>query len=93
MELFHRSCVRCLTGEFIRKMPDGEWIYPSTEEVMKKANLKSIMEYINQRREQVAKYLFTGSTPMTVIVDSLNIDVSVERVIWWKPYPIPNNTT
>ena len=43
MELFHRSCVRCLTGDFIRKMPDGEWIYPTMEEVMKKANLKSIM--------------------------------------------------
>ena len=26
MEFFHRSCMRCLTGDFIRKMPDGEWI-------------------------------------------------------------------
>ena len=61
-----------LTGDFIRKIPDGEWIYRSTtctgstEEVMKKANLKSIKEDINQRSEQVANYLFTGSTPMTV---------------------------
>ena len=31
---------------------------------------------------------------MTNIMESLNtgIDVPVERIIWWKPFPIPNNT-
>lgn len=93
METFHKRCLRCLAGDFIRKVSDDEWIYPSTVEVMKKTGLKSIKEYINERRKQVEKHLFVGSTPMTNIMESLNIDVSMERVIWWKPFPIPNNTT
>ena len=89
MELFHRRCLRCLAGDFIHKLPDGEWIYPSTIEVMKTTGLKSIKEHINQQRKQVEKHLFLGSTPMTNTMESLNINVSMERVIWWKPFPIP----
>ena len=91
--MFHKRCLRCLAGDFIRKLSNYEWIYPSTIEVMKKTGLKSIKEYINELRKQVEKHLFVGSTPMTNIMESLNIDVSMERVIWWKPFPIPNNTT
>ena len=90
--MFHKRCLRCLAGDFIRKLSDDEWIYPSTVEVMKKTGLKSIKEYINERRKQVEKHLFVGSTPMTNIMESLNIDVSMERVIWWKPFPNPNNS-
>ena len=49
-----------------------------------------IKEYINQRRKQVETHSFAGSTPMTNIMESLNIDVSMERIIWWRPFPIPN---
>jgi hypothetical protein len=93
MEIFHRKCVRCLTGDCIRKLPDGDWIYPSTVETMEKAKLKSIKEYIQDRQKQVEKHLFVGSIPMTGIMNSLDIDVPLERVRWWKPIPIPNNTT
>jgi hypothetical protein len=91
MEIFHRKCVTCLTGDFIRKLPDGDWIYPSTVEIMKKAKL--IKEYVQDRQKQVEKHLFAESTPMTGIMNSLDIDVPLERVRWWKPIPIPNNTT
>ena len=51
--------------------------YPSTMEVMKKTGLKSIKEYINQQSKQVEKHLIVGSTPMTNIMESFNIDVSI----------------
>ena len=54
---------------------------------------KVIRKALRKDRKQVEKHLFVESTPMTNIMESLNIDVFMERIIWWKPFPIPNNTT
>jgi hypothetical protein len=45
-----------LTGEFIRQDKEGEWIYPKSEEVLKKAGVLTILEeYIQRRRETIMK--------------------------------------
>jgi hypothetical protein len=46
LEIFHRRCARFLTGEYIHPQENGEWIYPRTEDVFKKAELESIENYI-----------------------------------------------
>jgi hypothetical protein len=41
-----------LTGEFIRRDEEGEWICPKSEEVLKRAAVLTIEEYIERRRER-----------------------------------------
>jgi hypothetical protein len=48
-----------LTGEFIRQDEKGEWICPKSEEVLKKAGVLMIEEYIQRRREMIMKYAQT----------------------------------
>jgi hypothetical protein len=58
---FHTRCRRGLTGEFIRQDEEGEWewICPKSEEVLKKAGVLTIEEYIERRRETIMKYAQT----------------------------------
>jgi Flp pilus assembly protein CpaB len=48
-----------LTGEFIRQDEEGEWICPTSEEVLKKAGVLTIEEYIQRRRDTIMKYVET----------------------------------
>jgi hypothetical protein len=48
-----------LTGEFIRQDEEGEWICLKREEVLKKAGVLMIEEYIQRRRETIMKYAQT----------------------------------
>jgi hypothetical protein len=45
-----------LTWEFIQQNEEGEWICPKSEEVLKKAGVLMIEEYIERRREMIMKY-------------------------------------
>ena len=56
LEIFHRRCARFLTGQFIHPQENGEWVYPHTEDVFKKAGLELIESYIEKRRVHVANY-------------------------------------
>jgi hypothetical protein len=88
MESFHRRCARFLTRDFICKLPNGEWIYPSTTEVMKKLKLESIQTYIQQRQKHVEKHLTNNSKPIRDLIDSLDMKINMERVNWWKVIPV-----
>jgi hypothetical protein len=49
-----------LTGDFIRQQDEeGEWICPKSEEVLKKAGVLTVEEYIQRRRETIMKYAQT----------------------------------
>ena len=37
--------------------PDGTWTYPSSKEVLKTVGLKTIGEYIDVRRETIARFI------------------------------------
>ena len=52
LEGFHVKCARCLTGMRPRKVK-GKWVYPKSAEVLKKANLKPLRNYIKKRRHSV----------------------------------------
>ena len=82
---FHRRCARFFTGQFIHPQENGEWVYPHTEDVFKKAGLESIESCIGKRRVHVAKYFTPESKAITEIANSLNIELNMEKVSWWKP--------
>ena len=90
-----RTCARILAGDFIKKLPNGDWHYPKTEDVMQKAGLKSIKQYIEQRRKNVEVYMTVESESITELAESVNIEINMERVIWWnnKPEPGPSQPT
>ena len=56
LQAFHHSCARSITRTFIRRIGigregDDQWVYPSTSEVLNKARLLPIEEYITKRQE------------------------------------------
>ena len=52
LEGFHVECARRLTG--MRPSKRGEtWVYPKSADVLEKANLKTIREYVAKRRQTV----------------------------------------
>jgi hypothetical protein len=59
---FHRRCCRGLTGDFIQQDEEGEWICPKSEEVLQKAGVLTIEEYIQRRREMILKYVEMRNT-------------------------------
>ena len=34
LDTFHRRCAQFLTRDFIRRLPDGDWVYPRTTEFL-----------------------------------------------------------
>ena len=74
-----------MTGQFIHPQENGEWVYPHTEDVFKKAGLVTIESYIEKRRVHVANYFTPESKAITEIANSLNIEINLEKVSWWKP--------
>ena len=83
LEIFHRSCARALTEDFICSDANGVWTYPHTKDVFEKAGLESIKIYIEKRKIHVANYLSLDSTAMTDIANSLNVEINMEKVRWW----------
>ena len=81
--------MRFLTGDYIRQLPNGDWIYPRTADVMAKTKLKSIQEYISERRKHVEKHLSVDSNPILEIMNSNDIEINMEQVNWWTTNPGP----
>ena len=55
LESFHHGCARHITRKYIHRVGDEEagdefWVYPSTAEVLRQANLKPITDYLTKRR-------------------------------------------
>jgi hypothetical protein len=60
---------------------------------MKQLKLESIQTYIQQRQKHVEKHLTNESKPVRDLIDSLDMKLNMERVIWWKMIPvIPDQT-
>ena len=93
LENFHRKCARHITGQHIRNNRDGTWEYPQTTEIFRMTGLEPMTDYIERRRKTVSDYLTPESQAMKDLISSVDIDINVKEVIWWKPeIPIPNLT-
>ena len=77
---FHRRCCRGLTGEFIRQDEEGEWICPKSEEVLKKAGVLTIEEYIQRRRDTIMKYAETRN----IYGKCKSSRKIASNLLWWE---------
>ncbi len=48
---------RRMAGMKPARNPDGTWTYPNSKEVLKAVGLKTIGEYINVRKETIARFI------------------------------------
>jgi hypothetical protein len=69
-----------LTGELIRQDKEGEWICPKSEEVVKKAGVLTIEEYMKRRREAIMKHAQTRN-----IYGKRKISRKIASdLLWWE---------
>ena len=58
LEGFHTRCAwRMAQTNRPRRGPDGSWSYPLTEDVLKEVHLRTVDEYILERRQTIASYI------------------------------------
>ena len=46
-----------MTGMMPHRKPDGSWVYPDSEKVLKAAGLRTIQHYVGVRRATILRYL------------------------------------
>ncbi len=46
-----------MAGMQTAQNPDGTWTYPNSKEVLKAVGLKTIGEYIDVRKETIARFI------------------------------------
>jgi hypothetical protein len=80
---FHNRCARYLTHMPIHQNAEGTWILPPTEQVLARAKLLPIQEYIRKRRETVKKYATTREI-LTICTDSRPLASNPNQLVWWK---------
>jgi hypothetical protein len=55
------------------------------QEVFQKAGLEPIQKYIDRRQHNVKSYLNPRSAAVLDIKRVIDLDLNLERAIWWKP--------
>ena len=83
LQSFHRRCARYITGLHIRPNQDGTWTHPSSVEVLEKAGLLTIQEYIRCRRATVMKYA-QSKFIYRQCVASTPLARNPNQLVWWK---------
>ena len=69
-----------MTGEVVRRDEDGEWICPKSEEVLKKAGVLTIEEYIQRRRDTIMKYAETRN----IYGKCKSSRKIASNLLWWE---------
>ena len=82
LESFHRRVARYLCRRHIRKLEDGTWEYPPSEEILEQAGLYTIQEYIQRRRDTITRYI--RNRPIyTQCIRSHSLVGGTKR-FWWN---------
>ena len=77
---FHHRVARYLTGRHIRKNADGTWTCPPSADVLERAGLLTLDDYIRRRRDTVQE--FTRFRPIYELCRTSA--ATGNRTIWWK---------
>ena len=78
---FHHRIARYIAGLHIKKTSDGNWICPSTEEVLEKAGLLTLEEYIRKRRDTVRSFVMHRPIYRACQRSAVRY---TKRTVWWK---------
>lgn len=87
---FHRRCARFITGKHIYRDIYGDWYQPDSKEVLEKAGLWTIEEYIARRKETVMEYAKERPIFQRCIA-SKPIASSPNQLVWWEINTIEND--
>ena len=83
LEGFHIRAARRMAGMRPTKNPDGTWTYPSSKDVLKVVGLKTIGEYIDVRRETIARFIV--DRPLFALCrNGGRKRGSTRRTFWWE---------
>jgi hypothetical protein len=84
LESFHNRCARTIAHRPIRRLPDGTWEYPPTEEVLNMCGLSNISTYIAQRKTRLLnRYAKPESQIYNLCKRSTPVGSSAHRQMWW----------
>ena len=85
LETIHHRAVRHMTGEHIKKVEDGSWVYPDHEKLLRKCRLLKIMTYVESRRNTLRGYLKNCNPTLWEGVQKINPPSrNPNKVLWWK---------
>ena len=82
LESFHRRVARYLSRRHIRKLEDGTWEYPSSEEILEQNGLYTIQEYIQRRRDTINRYI--RNRPIYTRCIGSHSLVGRTKRFWWN---------
>jgi hypothetical protein len=79
---FHRRCCHGITGDFIHQDEEsGEWICPSSkEEVLEKAGILTVEEYIQRERDTILPY----ARSTNIYGRCKNAKKLGSNLLWWE---------
>jgi hypothetical protein len=80
---FHRRCARYIAGQHIRADRNGNWTFPNSKETLEKAGLKTIEEYIENRKATITEYA-SGRAIYRRCLKSQPIASNINQLVWWN---------
>ena len=82
LNTFHHKVARYITGDHIRLMSNGEWILPSSEDVLERTGLFTMEEYVNRRKETILPFVKRRPIYVTCL-NSTRASTNVAQKVWW----------
>ena len=79
---FHRRCSRYIMGKHIWQDSNGEWHQPSSKEVLEGAGLKTVEDYIEQRKNTLMNFV-KGRPIYHECLLSTPLVSNVNQLVWW----------
>jgi hypothetical protein len=83
LQSFHNRCARYITGQHIRQNADETWTCPPTKEVLERAGLLPIQEYVTKRRSTIKVYSENLEIYKKCIV-SRPLPSNPKQQVWWN---------
>jgi len=82
LDSFHHRCARYMANKHIRQLPNGEWDFPDTTEVLEICKLNPLSTYIAKRKSHL---LHNYAEPhCEVYRRCLSISSTDRRAVWWN---------
>lgn len=84
---FHNRCARYITGRHIKQQEDGTWVYPCSKITRKEADLLTVEEYIQKRKQTITPFaeeqeIFTKCRQSESLIRS-------SQLMWWTQEIVP----
>jgi hypothetical protein len=82
LQSFHHRCARFIAQEHIEKDDNGEWKSPPSKQVLSKLGLRTVQEYIQQRKNTVSSYAETTNI-FEQCKKSQPLASAPNQLVWW----------